>query len=1042
MAANSAKQGAVLTDQATLSRYLHYYSLILIISLTTARIAFYFVSPVPVSDLGIALLVASGLAIQFFLRRENLTMAARLAVMLGMTGTFFVALANGVGRMTAPAGYLLGILLSAMILRDRSWLYALIASWIMISVADWRAYLDPNDFVPKDYILTAWITEISVVSLASTIIAQLYTRQSQSFSSLNSAHSSLQELFAALAEKELYYRSLMEVAADGFILLNQHGTILDVNQATCDLVGYKREELLNLDMAQVDPEASLEWLHQLLAHPERGREIPPIRSEVRHKDGYLIPIETRLQLIEMGGDILIFANVHDRRSEVKAQTALQEAAERSHLIANNIPAWVLYLNRDFKITYYNERFATYFNLDSDQILSAEELFGDALARVRPNAEKLFRGEELALEFEGEGRNGWHFLTNISAHIVNGEVVGQFVMIRDYTERFLEKQELQRKNELLKIITDNLPARITYIVGGNELRFWNQPFAELYNCSGKEPPLPTSVAIPDDIHNHWLEIAAGLDAGQVGSYELNLTLPNGEEQYSHFKLLPHIEDGEVKGIVTLALDITELRNTQATLNENLARFRMVTDNVPARLAFLSPEGNVLYVNQHVENQGVKVSEAIGRNPLEYLPPDYGRVAIQHFRKALGGEATSFEMPLVLPNGQEIVERSFYYPHMVNGKVEAVFTMNLDVTDIRQAEEALKQAQKLESLGILAGGIAHDFNNLLVAMLGQSSLALVKLDAEHPAREHIIKAVTAAEQAATLTNQMLAYSGKGSFSISPLDINNLIRQNIDLFEVSLPKNIKLKLDLAEKIPVIEADHAQIQQIIMNLIINAGHAIGSRQGQITITTRVENLSQDQREFWEITGAPLVPGEYVSLQVEDDGIGMSRETIAQIFDPFFTTKEHGSGLGLAAVVGIIRGHQGGIYVESEPGRGAIFHLLFPTIAAGSYQEPVNNEPTKRELPTGPVSGTVLIIDDEPWVGEAVADILQMEGLETFRAVDGPQGLALYKEHQAQIDLVLLDLMMPEMNGEEVFLALREIDPDVKVILSSGYSEAEATRR
>ena len=239
--------------------------------------------------------------------------------------------------------------------------------------------------------------------------------------------------------------------------------------------------------------------------------------------------------------------------------------------------------------------------------------------------------------------------------------------------------------------------------------------------------------------------------------------------------------------------------------------------------------------------------------------------------------------------------------------------------------MKQAQKLESLGLLAGGIAHDFNNLLVAMLGQNSLALVKLEERHPAREHVIKAVTAAEQAANLTKQMLAYSGRGSFTIIPLNVNALIQQNINLFEVSLPKNTRLKLNLAETLPLIEADHAQIQQIIMNLIINAGHAIGSKPGQIIITTQVQNLTTERREFWAITGDPLVPGQYVSIQIEDDGIGMSQETIEHIFDPFFTTKEHGSGLGLAAVVGIIRGHKGGIHVYSEPGHGTVFHLLFP---------------------------------------------------------------------------------------------------------------------
>ena len=355
-------------------------------------------------------------------------------------------------------------------------------------------------------------------------------------------------------------------------------------------------------------------------------------------------MEARLRIVDIEGNLLIFANLRDRRSELQYQAALREAADRLRLVTNNIPAWILYVTRDYQITYYNEQFAQSLNIAPDQILAADELFGDVMGQVQPYAEQLFRGEKSTIEFETVGNSGRRYLTNLVRHLVDGEVAGQFVMIRDFTERYQEREELRQKNNLLQIITDNLPGRVTYIANGTELLFWNQPFADLYSCLGQEPPLKTSDIIPEHIHTNWLEHLDELKAGRAVAYDMNVTLPNGSEQHSHFKLLPHMEDGKMKGVVTLALDITELRHTQASLDENLARFQMVADNVPARLAFLDPEGNVLYVNKQLERHGIMVTEAVGRNPSQFLPPDYSEAIAHHFRKALTGEATSFELPL--------------------------------------------------------------------------------------------------------------------------------------------------------------------------------------------------------------------------------------------------------------------------------------------------------------------------------------------------------------------------------------------------------------
>lgn len=364
--------------------------------------------------------------------------------------------------------------------------------------------------------------------------------------------------------------------------------------------------------------------------------------------------------------------------------------------------------------------------------------------------------------------------------------------------------------------------------------------------------------------------------------------------------------------------------------------------------------------------------------------------------------------------------------------------VDITQRLQTERALAQAQKLESLGLLTGGVAHDFNNLLVAMMGQTSLALAHLPPGDLARESIEKAVKATRRAADLVRQMLAYSGRGLLETRPIQLNSLIRENLHLFTATLPKHIQLKEALHATLPMIEGDPTQMQQVIMNLLLNSVDAIGKSPGTVSIITDLHKARPNDDRFSKYTGLPLRPAVYVKLIVEDDGCGIEAETLAKIFDPFFTTKFSGHGLGLAAVLGIVRGHKGGMQVQSKPGQGTTFTILFPALSNTYESDPVQIAPQV----TVPVYGTILVIDDEEPVREAITDILQVQGWrQVLTAAKGTLGIALYREHIQEIRLVVLDLSMPHMSGEEVFRTLREIDPHVPVLLSSGYHELEAMR-
>jgi PAS domain S-box-containing protein len=370
--------------------------------------------------------------------------------------------------------------------------------------------------------------------------------------------------------------------------------------------------------------------------------------------------------------------------------------------------------------------------------------------------------------------------------------------------------------------------------------------------------------------------------------------------------------------------------------------------------------------------------------------------------------------------------------------------MDVTDQRQRaeeqaamERKLQESQKLESLGILAGGIAHDFNNLLTGILGNASLARMDLPPTSPVHASLEAIETVAQRAADLCKQMLAYSGKGRFLVQRLDLGNLVRETADLLQISIGKNVVLKFSLAENLPAISADATQISQIIMNLVINASDAIGTAPGVITLGTGV--IRADHAYLANTYLSPeLSEGDYVYLEISDDGCGMSAETQKRIFDPFFTTKFTGRGLGLAAVLGIVRGHGGALRVYSEVGKGSTFKLLLPAVAGGA-----DARPAAEAAPAAwRTEGTVLVVDDEESVRSVVARMLRSCGCETRHASNGREALEIFRAEPERFIAVLLDLTMPELDGTATFRELRRISPQVRVLLMSGFNEQDAISR
>jgi PAS domain S-box-containing protein len=548
----------------------------------------------------------------------------------------------------------------------------------------------------------------------------------------------------------------------------------------------------------------------------------------------------------------------------------------------------------------------------------------------------------------------------------------------------------------------------------------------------------------------LSLEQYLGAGSIGLVRHRLALRGESVGYEYEQdgrwFTTHVEplrdaSGAIRGTVGVAVDITELRQADEALRASGARLRQIIDLVPHFIFAKDEEGRFLLVNRAVADAyGTTVDELIGSTDADFARSEE---EARHFREddlevMRGGlPKVVLDEPITDSRGRVRYLQTTKIPFTFSGTGRpAVLGVSIDITARKATEEALRRAAKEESLSVLAGGVAHDFNNLLAAILGHASLALKQLPEGSPARRHVEKAAGAVERAADLTRQILAYSGRGHFVVRPTDVNALVRENLPLFEVAVPKNVRLEARLDRDPPLVDADVGQVQQVLMNLVINAAEAIGERGGTVTVVTGVREVTASDQSLWHASGTPLAPGRYVSLEVRDDGPGMDAETVDRIFEPFFTTKFTGRGLGLAAVLGVVRGHRGALSVESSPGRGTVFRILFaPSTQERGAGVAAATPPRRREA-------RVLLVDDEEAVRDMVGEALEQEGFEVLRAEDGSRGVALFDANRGRIDVVLLDLSMPGLSGEETYRRLRAIDPGVRVILSSGYDSDEARGR
>lgn len=499
---------------------------------------------------------------------------------------------------------------------------------------------------------------------------------------------------------------------------------------------------------------------------------------------------------------------------------------------------------------------------------------------------------------------------------------------------------------------------------------------------------------------------------------------------------------ISDIISVNIEVFERQNAEKMLQDSKARSRLFLNSTPDCVFLKDSSFRYIFVNDAmVSFLQLRESDILNRTDFEILPNDLAQVCRETDTRAL-------ETPEIVVTEEQHGAKSYEsikFGIILNDGSHGLGGYLRDITEKKQVESTRRQleiqmqhTQKLESLGVLAGGIAHDFNNLLLTILGNADLALCDIPVTHPARISLDGIVRGAQRAAELCRQMLAYSGKGRFIIQSININDLILEMTHLLDVSISKKAKVHLNLSGTLPAIEADSTQIRQIIMNLITNASEALNDRTGIICVSTgSIYCTTADLQSTYLKDDLP--EGDYVVLEVSDTGVGMDRGVIDRIFEPFFSTKFTGRGLGLAAVLGIVRGHFGAIKVASEPGKGTSIRVFLPASALTAGKSTLHSESA---IPDWTGSGTILLTDDDTAILSVTRRMLDKLGFSVLTAHDGLEALDRFEQYRNAIDCVILDLTMPNMDGIETFRRLQQMKPGIRIIMSSGYNEQDVTQR
>ncbi len=753
--------------------------------------------------------------------------------------------------------------------------------------------------------------------------------------------------------------------------------------------------------------------------------------------------------------VLTVAN--ETTAAVRQERKLAEALARIQAIIDNMTEGLIIADADGNVLSMNPAAVRLHGLPGGNAtrnirdfteFTVHELDGRPVPIDQWPLARVLRGEtlshcELRVTDTAQGRDWIATYGGSPVRDENGQIVLGVITFHDITGRKRTEQALRESMEQFRTLADSI-SQFAWMADENGWVFWyNRRWYEYTGTTLNEMQgwgwLKASH--PDHADRVVKGFKRSVDAGEPWEDTFPLRGRDGQYRWFLSRSMPiRDEQGRVVRWFGTNTDVTEQLEAAKRLRESERDFRQLADSIPHAVWVMTPDGRIEYLNRRfLEYTGLSDDEAYDPGMWQRVvhPDDVaqGEKAIAEFLRT--GGAYSLEYRLRRADGMYRwkISRGVAVRDQ-EGRLTRFFGTITDIHDQKVAEDALRQTQKLESVGLLAGGIAHDFNNLLTGIIGNASMAEDMLPYGSPVKENLRRIVQSGEQAAHLTRQLLAYAGKGRFVLEPVDLSKLVAEAGPLIQSSISKSIAVHFRLESCIPPVETDASQMQQVFMNLAINAAEAIDGHPGVISVSTGETGVGEEDISNG-LNGWPITPGRYVYLEVHDTGAGMDESTKGKIFDPFFTTKFHGRGLGLAAVAGIVRAHKGAIHVSSAPHAGTVFRVLLPAMSSPQAGE----EPP--EQPCGDLTGTgtILFVDDEEIVRDVAQRCLTRYGYEVLLAESGPAAIELVRSERDRISLVILDMSMPGMSGQEALPKLRGLSPELNIVISSGYNEAEALR-
>jgi two-component system, cell cycle sensor histidine kinase and response regulator CckA len=859
------------------------------------------------------------------------------------------------------------------------------------------------------------------------------------------------------AETAEDFREIAEAFPLAIFECNAEGRLTFASSWTYDHTGFTREDMergihLSDVIAAADlPRAAKALQNTIAGGRSQGNEYLALR-----KDGssfpvliYAVPIQREGRIVGSRG---VFIDISDRKRSEEAFHRAKDYAENLIRTANAI---VVVLDANGSIQVFNEaaeRITGYSWAElkdrnwfetlcpKDRYPDVWEVFSRVQAGLLPK-----NVENPILTKSGEER---YILWQNNEIEEQGRIVGTISFGIDITERKRSSDDLRERQARLDSLFRAAPIGIGVVVDRVIIEV-NDRVSEMTGYSkeelvGQSARMLYATDQEFDFVGHEKYRQIALNGS--GSVDTRWRRKDGTMVDIHLSSAPLVAGDLSCGVTFTALDITERRRGEDALRESEKKYRRLIEMLQEGIWMIDADARTTFVNRRMaEMLGYTAEEMLGKHLFSFMDGDGMEECKRLLDRRFRGIEEQHDFEFLRKDGERIFVRIETAPITdENGVIVGALAGVQDQTERKLAEDErrlfetrIRESQKLESLGMLAGGVAHDFNNILLAIQGNLEFAVESLPPEAPARESLVEVERAAKRAADLCRQLLAYSGKGRFAIGSLSLARAIEETARMLAVSISKKAELKFDLAPDLPLIEADETQIRQVLMNLIINASEALGEESGTISIAAGT--MRCDRARLNEMTNGEQLPeGHYVFLEVADTGSGMDEETRRKIFDPFFTTKSAGRGLGLPVTLGIVRGHGGAIGIRGEPGKGTAFRLVFP--ASASTNEHIEERPASSADWRG--SGTVLLVDDEEMVRSVAKRMLEHLGFDVLLAPNGAEALEIFRARAGTISCVILDLTMPRMDGIETLAALRRVSRDVKVMLSSGYSEHEISRR